>query len=193
MSAEVKPMEGVQPGLVARTESYTLEGVFRTHAPTVERWAARLAGPMVDRDDVVQEVFVVVQRRLPDFKEDAGRLTTWLYRITRNVVRHHRRRLRWRRFLGGDAEQTAGHVEDAHLPSDALERKDAQHRLYAALDGLSDRHRTALILFEMEQLSGEQVAEMMDAKVATVWVWLHRARAELLKRLAAQPGQEVAP
>ncbi len=186
MSAPVKPMEGVQPAVAPRVAPFTLDSVFRQHASTVERWATRFGGPSVDRDDVVQEVFVVVSRRLPSFREETGSLTTWLYRITRNVIRHHRRRLRWRRFLRGGAEETAGHVPDARLPSDALEREDARRRLYAALDGMNDRHRTALILFEMEQQTGEQIAELMNARVATVWVWLHRARAELLERLAKQ-------
>jgi RNA polymerase sigma-70 factor, ECF subfamily len=185
MSTSVKTMEGVQPGPVPHACAHTLESVFRAHAPTVERWVTRFGGPSVDRDDAVQEVFVVVQRRLPSFKADSGTLTTWLYRITQNVVRHHRRRLRWRRFLGGNAEETAGHLPDARLPSDGLEREEARRRLYAALDGLNERHRTALILFEMEERSGEEIAELMGARPTTVFVWLHRARAQLLDQLQA--------
>ena len=45
-------------------------------------------------------------------------------------------------------------------------------------------HREVLVLFEIEELSGEEIAELTGAKIATVWVWLHRARAEFAKRLA---------
>src|SRR2546423_1814126 len=67
-----------------------LAEVYRRHAADVARWAARLGGPLIDVDDVVQEVFVVVNRKLPHFRGDA-KVTTWLFRITDHVVRNHRR------------------------------------------------------------------------------------------------------
>ena len=58
-----------------------LDAIYRAHAGTVARWAAKLAGPGNDVEDLVHEVFLVARRRLPEFRGDA-KVTTWLYRIT---------------------------------------------------------------------------------------------------------------
>src|ERR1700749_3765924 len=74
-----------------------LDALYRAHVDAVARWAGRLAGPGLDLEDIVQEVFVVVHCRLSEFRGDAA-LTTWLYEITARVVRdrrRHRRRWRW--------------------------------------------------------------------------------------------------
>jgi RNA polymerase sigma-70 factor, ECF subfamily len=170
----------------------TLDEVFRLHARSIERWAGRLGGPAVDSDDVVQEVFVVVQRRLGEFKEDQAQLSTWLFRITANVVRHQRRKERWRRWLKGSAEEAAGHLESGESPSDEVEKAQERRKVYAVLDQMNERYRDALILFEMERLSGEEIAQLCGAKVATVWVWLHRARADFMRRLQAYEQKERA-
>ena len=162
-----------------------LGAVYREHAQRVARWASRLGGPGHDVEDSVQEVFMTVQRLLPTFRGDAE-LTTWLYRITENVVRHRRRKDRWGRWLGGSAEDVAGTVESGRpTPADDLDRREAERLVYKALDGMSDKYRNVIILFELEGLSGDEVAELTGTKVATVWVWLHRARAQFLERIGA--------
>jgi RNA polymerase sigma-70 factor (ECF subfamily) len=172
-------------GAAAEGTGLSWESVFRAHAADVERWAARLGGPRVDTDDVVQEVFVAVQRQLPKYQPHRAKLPTWLYGITANVVRHQRRKLWWRGFLGGSSSDVAGELSDpAEGPGARLEHLDDARRMYAALDALNERYRTVLILFEMEELSGEEIALRMGTKVSTVWVWLHRARAALKERLA---------
>jgi RNA polymerase sigma factor (sigma-70 family) len=62
--------------------------------------------------------------------------------------------------------------------------KDRARRLiYQALDRMSERNRTLMILFEFEELSGQEIAELKGARVETVWVWLHRARAEFWRHV----------
>src|SRR5947209_6991554 len=90
-----------QPSRVS--EPLDFDAVYRAHAAKVARWAARLGGPAVDLDDVVQEVFLIVHRQLAKFRGEA-QVTTWLYRIAENVVRHRRRKERFRRWLSGSAE-----------------------------------------------------------------------------------------
>jgi len=75
-----------------------INALYRAHAAEVERWVARLAGPTVDAEDVVQEVFLVVHRRLPEFRGESA-ITTWLYAITVRVVVDRRRKEKWRRLL----------------------------------------------------------------------------------------------
>jgi hypothetical protein len=75
--------------------------LYRTYAAKVGRWAARLGGPSIEAEDVVQEVFLVAKRRLITFRPDGnGKITTWLFRATERIVRAARRKQRWRRFVG---------------------------------------------------------------------------------------------
>lgn len=168
----------------------TVEELYRRHAVMVARWAARLGGPALPHEDVVQEVFLTVQRELPKFRGEA-KVTTWLYRITRHAVQHRRRKDRFRRWLKGLAVEVAGDLPSAEpQPGALLEQREQVDRLYAVLDQLNDRYREVLVLFELEKRTGEEIAALMGARVETVWVWLHRARAQFAKRFAQLEAEE---
>jgi len=156
---------------------YEIGALYRAHAQTVARWAYRLGGPAIDIEDVVQEVFLTAHRLLPEFRGEA-KITTWLFRITQNQVRHQRRKLRFRQFLSGTATDVIGQTASTKpTPIEVLEQRQANATIYRVLDGMSDKYRTAFILFEIEQVSGEEIATLLGQKVSTIWVWLHRARA----------------
>jgi len=162
-----------------------LDLAYREHAHAVGRWVKRLGGPWIDGEDAVHEVFLVAQRRLGEFRGEA-RVTTWLYRIAERVARHHRRRERLRRWLWRGrrpdiATATAGRAR--LTPVEELERMESAAAVYRVLDRLPHKYRTVLVLFELERASGEEIAELTGAKLATVWVRLHRARALFLERL----------
>lgn len=161
-----------------------IEAIYREHGATVARWVLRLGGPRFDAEDAVQEVFAVVAERVSGFRGDA-KLTTWLYGITENVVNEQRRRARVRRwFSGGDAEAGANVQTPGPSLVETMEQRQATQLLYRALDRMREPYRTALILFELEELSGEQIAQLKQVKIATVWVWLHRARTQLARHIA---------
>lgn len=186
--AEVGPAASAEARAVGAPED--LESVYRAHAAAVARWTARLAGPRADVEDLVHEVFLVVERRLPEFRGDA-RVTTWLYRITAHVVRAHRRKARVRRWLLGQRAAAEPPAPPAETPAERLEARERVERLYRALDRLGDKYRTVLILHELEGLSGPEIAELTGVKPSTVWVRLHRARAELLRQLGRDGGEEA--
>ncbi len=177
-----------------------LAEVYRRHADDVGRWAARLAGPRADVEDLVHEVFLVVQRRLREFRGDA-KLTTWLYEITVRIVQQRRRRERWRRLLrertAGGRDTADGPDELARVPADqptaleALERREATATLYAILDGVAEKYRTVLILFELEGLSGQEIAAITGTTLNNVWVRLFRAREKVLERYRAWEAAET--
>jgi RNA polymerase sigma-70 factor (ECF subfamily) len=160
------------------------EAIYRAHVEQVARWAARLGGTEIDVDDVVQEVFVAVHKQLPKFRGES-QVRTWLYRITANQVAERRRRDRWRRWFRGAPDEEV--VSPALTPVETLERREATARVYRALDQLNEKYRTLLILFELEQHSGQEIAELTGLSLDAVWVTLHRARAQLLKKLEAEP------
>jgi RNA polymerase sigma-70 factor (ECF subfamily) len=159
-----------------------IERIYRSHRAAVGRWAARLAGPGLEAEDVVQEVFMIAQRKLGSFRGEASP-ARWLYGITERVVWHRRRGERWRRWLGGSLDRAAAEVPtNRPTPLEALESRQASVLFYRALEGVSENHRAAFILFELEEMSGEQIAALKGVAVSTVWVWLHRARARFLVR-----------
>jgi RNA polymerase sigma-70 factor (ECF subfamily) len=175
---EAKPATGHAMG---PTTPPSFDEIFRGHMVTVTRWAARLGGPGVDCDEVAQEVFVVVQRRLAEFRGD-GKLSTWLFRITAKIVANHkragRRRRLWSRLTRADEDRLPGH---GPLPGDALEQVEASRRFYEVLDRLVPRYREVLTLFELEELSTDAIAQLLDRPPATIRVWLHRGRQAFVK------------
>jgi RNA polymerase sigma-70 factor (ECF subfamily) len=160
----------------------TVEEVYRQHGTLLMRWTSRLAGPNAELDEALQEVLFEVHRSLPSFRGEA-RVTTWLYQLTRRVVARWRRRERVRRWLFGTSDESHDAESSAPGPGDLVERRQRSAQLYRALDRLSEKHRTAFLLFEMEQLPAEEIARIMRTKPGTVWVWLHRARARLRELL----------
>ena len=104
------------------------------------------------------------------------------------------RRDRVRRWL------FARHAEDLPAergaivtPLEEIEQREQSCRLYAALDRLPDDYRTALILYEIEGMSGEQVAELVGVQLGTIWVRLHRGRARLMRELSRELSTEENP
>jgi RNA polymerase sigma factor (sigma-70 family) len=155
--------------------------LYRTHVHQVARWAGRLGGPTLDVEDVVHEVFVIAHQRLPTFRGDSS-AATWLFGITERVVRHRRRRARWRRWLSGSADESAGHL--AAPGPDALrlvERNETALAVYRVLDRLPERDRQVLVLFELEDLTAEEVGQLLGVRAANARLRLHRARARFLR------------
>lgn len=163
-----------------RRPALELSEVYREHSAAVSRWVRRLWGPSrasgtLDEEDLLHEVFLVVQRRLGEFRGEAA-LTTWLYAITVRVVNARRKKERWRRLLWRRAEP-----ELAAEPSDPASaehaRAEASRVVYSVLDTLRERDRTLLISFELEQLPGAEVAAIIGISEDNLWVALSRARA----------------
>ena len=173
---------------IAATSSPSLAEVYRRHKTDIGRWAARLGGPRIDVDDVVQEVFIVINRQLPHFRGDA-KLTTWLFRITERVVRNHRRWWGVRRIMTQlSPRQREALATPGPDPAEELERREAVADAYRVIDRLPEKYRRVLILAELEELPPEEIAVLLEARLETVRVWLHRARRLFLDRLGdAEP------
>lgn len=171
-----------------------LDAIYRQHSAAVSKWVRRLWGPggvggAAEVEDLLQEVFLVVQRRLASFRGESA-LTTWLYAITVLVVTARRRKERWRSLLWRRAEPELQLLHDEELPAvqDGFERAEASRLVYTVLDALSERDRTLLILFELERLSGAEIAAVLETKEANVWVGLSRARTRFKKAFERRYG-----
>jgi len=167
-----------------------LDGVYRQHAARVSRWVVRLWGTR-DVEDVLHEVFIVVQRRLPEFRGDAA-ITTWLFAITVRVVSARRRKERWRRRLfARHAPELYVAPADGEAREGSAKQRAAETIVYRVLEAMSERDRTLLILFELEGLSGERIAEVLSISEDNVWVSLHRARIRFRKVVSKRFAREL--
>jgi len=139
-----------------------------------------LGTPEADRDDVLQEVFLVVKRRLPDF--DGRNPAGWLYRISRRQVRDFRNR-GWVKYIfnRGRSEQPDDLVSSEGHPEVCLERKQDRRLLSAILAKMQSDRRTAFVLFEIDGLSGEEIARIQDVSLNTVWSRLRKGRKEFFE------------
>jgi RNA polymerase sigma-70 factor (ECF subfamily) len=161
-----------RPDVGCEAHALTLAEVYETQFDFVWRSARRLGVASLHVDDVVQEVFLVVHRRLAEF-EGRSALKTWLFGITRRVVRDHRRSARRK------PAEPLGSLEPADQAGMAdaqLSQRQETRALHALLDELDEDKREVFVLAELEQMSGPEIAEALDVNLNTVYARLRAAR-----------------
>ena len=158
-------------------------GAFRELVAATSERLYRLAFHLMrDRDeaeDVVQETFIRAWQRRSDLR-DPSAVMPWLSRIARNAARD---RLRWWRRRPERARAEAESAAPAAPADQALIGEERAAEVRRALDVLSEKHRVILLLREVEDMSYEQIAELLDLPVGTVESRLHRARSALAGKL----------
>src|SRR5512138_277767 len=160
--------------------------LYEENLKYIWRAARRLGVDPADSDDVVQEVFVVAHRRLPDF-EGRAELRTWLYKILVRVVRHYFRsqqRKPGHRPVATLDELEALRDPRAGGPAEAVERQDAVRVLDGLLARLDAQKREVFVLAEIEQLSAVAIAEILGENVNTIYSRLRSARQEFERAVA---------
>lgn len=150
--------------------------VYRAFFDHVCRWTRALGGPEAERDDLVQDVFLIVHRRLPDF--DGKNIAGWLYQITRHRVRDFRR-LQWFRLFLSSSPADESLVSFARGPETELDGKQQEAILAGLLSKLPEAQRAAFVLFEIDGYSGEEIARLEGVPINTVWARIHKARTKL--------------
>ena len=141
-----------------------------------------------DAEDVAQEVFIQVFRSIDQFKGDA-RLSTWIYRITTTkALDHIRSRKRKKRFafitsLFGPNDELIHEPVDFQHPGVTLDRKEQAALLFRMIEQLPDNQKVAFTLHKTEELSYQEIADVMQLSVSAVESLLFRARQNLRKLL----------
>jgi RNA polymerase sigma-70 factor (ECF subfamily) len=153
----------------------------------VARWVAHLGGPLIEVDDAVQEIFVVAHRKLRALERHPNP-AAWLFHVTANVVRgqrRSRRRQSWLLAHTTDLRRQAAELMrmNSAIPEELVRRENLL-RLYAALDRMRERDRRLFVLFELEELSGEEICALTGLRLPGLWVALHRARHAFTRALA---------
>jgi RNA polymerase sigma-70 factor (ECF subfamily) len=154
--------------------------LYRDYATAVTRWAGRLARSATEAEDIVQEVFLVVERRrssLPPLRNPAA----WLYRITANIVRR-----KWRdssRHALAHTQWLEGFVDESPSPFDDLERRRQMERLDEALASLGSKDRRLLWLCDVRRLPTSRISALTGIKPQTLRVRRFRARMQIARRI----------
>lgn len=182
-------------------------GIEAAYETLIERFevpvfniVSRVMDDPSDAADVVQEVFLKVFRNIGSFRQDSS-LKTWMYRIAVNEARNHRR---WfsrhrRQEVGLEAEPGAAHgcqdwlPDPGRSPFDAVVDRETQDLIEAALAQVNPKFRSALVLREIEGLSYEEIAEILDISLGTVKSRILRGRDALKKHLAGRLEPASAP
>lgn len=167
--------------------------LYRAHAPFVARCVERLVGAGPHVDDVLQEVFVVAFKNRDRFDPSRASVTTWLYGISANLCRRHRRgSFRFGRLQERVAsEPVSGTPMPA--PDEALEREQSVALVYEAMQKLPFKQREVFALYELEGLDGAAIADMVGVPVGTVWTRLHHARQAFEKSVRRRIAAEGQP
>ena len=189
MTRVTKPQVIDEAAPVLPEEPIDFDAIYRLYAHTVARWAGRLGGPSLSVEDAVQDVFAVVSRKLPSFRGEA-KLSTWLFAITDQTVKNWIRRQKWRRLFSALTRTMEESVPAPQLTVlEELERRESKIAFYRILHALPVRERQVLVLFEVEGLSTQEIAVLLNVRVETVRVQVHRARKAFLKRLENDQNQ----
>jgi RNA polymerase sigma-70 factor, ECF subfamily len=149
----------------------------RRTAADVHRILHRLVGGAgAELDDAVQEAFLALWRALPGFRGQSA-LSSFVYGVCLRVARH-RSRSWFRRVRLGEAAAREPRPALGIGPELALERAALEAAVQRTLAGLSFKLRSVLVLYEMEELSGKEIAAQLGIPEKTVWTRLHHARKE---------------
>ena len=183
-SSDLSTVLRVQGGDVAAFDSLILK--YRERIFSV---IYNLTGNREDSADLAQDTFIKAFQSINRFKANSS-FFTWLYRIAVNTTLTFLRKNKLRRFLsfekiqedGESAEVIDALVSKSLSDRDTL-RRELQEKLNEALQRLSFKHRTVVTLFEIDQLSHKEIAEVVGCSEGTVRSRLHYAKQELQSQL----------
>ncbi|MBU8900830.1 RNA polymerase subunit sigma [Corallococcus sp. H22C18031201] len=162
------------------------ECVYAENAAFVWRTLRRMGVRDADLEDVCQETFVVVHRRLPEFDGRAP-VAAWLFGICFRLASDYRKRAHIRR------ETAVAQVPDEARPPEQLEalaRAEARARLDVILDTLDEDKRAVFVLFEIEQWSMAEVAQAVGCPLQTAYARLYAARKQVQDAVVGAEGGE---
>ncbi len=164
--------------------------IFREQGRYVVRLLRRLGVADADVDDVFQEVFMIVHRKLPAL-DPAASVRAWVYGICVRRAANHRKRKRARREFPTDESADTVDLEQA-APGEALDATKARAMLDAILRELSDEKRDVFVLYVIEELPMREVADALGCPLHTAYSRLYAARKHVedsIRRLRAQMGR----
>lgn len=156
---------------------HALEELYKRHKDKVYALVLRMTNNVQDAEDIVQEIFVQVQRKIADFRGDAA-FSSWLYRVATNVTLSAlRRRKRHAKEFPVEKMQTTGYQPQTQAT------KLLKPFLEEAIASLPPKSRMVFVLHDIQGFQHDEIASMLHCSVGTSKSQLHKARAQLRKFL----------
>ena len=169
-------------------EETAFKYLVETYKDRVFNTAIGIVQNAEDAEDVAQEVFIQVYRSIHSFKGES-KLSTWLYRIATTRAldllrsRKSKKRFGFMQRLFGDDNEPIHEIPDFNHPGVAMDRKENAAKLFKAIAQLPDNQKTAFTLHKLEDLSYQEISEIMETTVPAVESLMHRAKQNLRKLL----------
>ena len=180
---ELELIEGLRNG-----DETAFKFLVDTYQDRVYNTAIGIVLNAEDAEDVAQEVFIQVYRSIHNFKGES-KLSTWLYRIaTTRALDLLRSRKSKKRFglmqrLFGDGNEPLHEIPDFNHPGIKLDRKENAAKLFEAIAQLPENQKVAFTLHKLEDLSYQEISDVMQTSVPAVESLMHRAKQNLRKIL----------
>ncbi len=171
----------------AAGDKAAFRALYTRHRADVARLVYRMLGARSDLDDVIQEVFFQVYKSLKDFR-GKSKFSTWLHRVTVNVVLMHRRAAKSRPVYAEETAQDLTPDDDAVLPDEDADRRARVRAFARVLARLADKKRVVFVLHELEGMAPSEIADVVGAPVLTVRTRLFYARREIEEMLRDEPS-----
>jgi RNA polymerase sigma-70 factor (ECF subfamily) len=186
LNPSISPVDSPEPEIewMARIRDGDMEALrllVETHQARVIGTISKMLGSDAESEDLAQQVFIRIWKSAPRYRPTA-RFTTWLFRITRNLVFNELRR---KRHFTDQPEEVPEPTERTDKePDQVLLGEELQLAIRDAINLLPESQRMAIILRRYEEMPYEEIAKVMETTVPAVKSILFRARAELRERLA---------
>jgi RNA polymerase sigma-70 factor (ECF subfamily) len=190
LNPSITPVDPPEPEIewmvrIREGDMEALRLLIETHQARVIGTISKMLGSDAESEDLAQQVFIRIWKSAPRYQPTA-KFTTWLFRITRNLVFNELRR---KRHFADQTEETPEPTERAEKePDQVLLGEELQRAIQDAINRLPESQRMAIILRRYEEMPYEEIAKVMGTTVPAVKSILFRARAELRERLAKYLG-----
>lgn len=197
---EQRPALGFEESRNAALGPPSSAKIFEEYAPRVYHLARRLLGNAADAEDVTQNVFLQLVRKLSTFRGEAA-FSTWLYRVTVNAALSFRRKRASHQMVSlpeplDDFGAEGHHRAPVHPwtrgPEQETLDNETHQLIEAAIAELPENYRDVYVLADVEELPSDEIAGMLGISVSAVKSRLHRARLLMRKSLAARFEEQAA-
>lgn len=182
---EAQLIEGIQQG-----DRKSFQILVETYQRLVVNTCLSIVHNKADAEDLAQDVFLEIFRTAENFRGDS-KLSTWLYRIATNrslnFIRNNKRKRFWQSieetFAGGRNNNSEISENRSDQPDHEITDRQRKEMLHRAIDKLPEKQRVAFTLNKYEDLSYQQIAEVMEITLASVESLIHRAKKNLQDQL----------
>jgi len=162
---------------------YDYQAIYREYQPKIFRYLCNLCGES-EANDLTQIVFLKVSQALDSFRGDAS-ISTWIYRIATNTAHDHARSIQVGACENGvDVESISS--SDSSETDQEYVRREMNACIRGIVDELPEQYRRVLILSDFEELSNQEIADILEISLDSVKIRLHRARRKLREALECQ-------